>query len=252
MPMLQTVDHRLYTNNPVRELRIGRPPVNAFNAELLTLLRDSIGDAQRSGIGALVLSGRNGVFSAGLDLKEAARLSRDELTHTLQALRDVTLAIGCSDIPIASAITGDCLGAGAIFSLFCDYRVMHIHARRFGMTEVRGGMAVGRHVVHALARIVGEHQAQRLVLGATVLDARQARRLGLADELADPRFVVSRAVAWCDRMLGLPRRAMLDTRTAARADIRQVLMEYEAESIENRAHERFDENVRKSLGGLLE
>jgi len=53
-------------------------------------------------------------------------------------------------------------------------------------------------------------------------------------------------------MLGLPRRAMLDTRTAARAGIRQVLMEYEAESIENRARERFDENVRKSLVGLLE
>ena len=249
-PVLEIVDHRLYSNHRVRELSFRRPPVNALDAELLTMLKDLIADAPASGIGALVLSGRGGIFSAGLDIKDAARLSHDDIARTFALLRDVTLAIGNSSIPIACAITGDCLGAGAIFSLLCDYRVMNRHARRFGITEVRGGMTIGRHVIHALARIVGEHRAQQLILEAKVLDAEQAQHLGLADELANPQFVVSRAVAWCDRMLKLPRRAMVGARANARAGMHRVLLEVEAEQIDDRVREWFDDDVQASLRSL--
>ena len=249
--MLEIIDHRLYSRNRVRELRLCRPPVNAVNLELLGRLCDAIADAQRGGAGALVLSGRDGAFSAGLDVKEAARLSRAEISRTFEALRDVTLAIGRSEIPVACAMTGSCLGAGAVFSLFCDYRVMDKRSGRFGITEVRGGMTVGRHLTHALARIVGEHRAQQLVLGATVLDARQARAQGLADELAGPRFVVGRTVAWCDRVLQLPRGAMLKSRTAARAGLHRALAEIEAEPIENRVREWFGDEVQENLSRLL-
>ena len=249
--MLEIIDHRLYSGNRVREVRLCRPPVNAVNLELLGRLGGAIADAQQDGVGALVLSGRDGVFSAGLDIKEAALLSRTEIARTFAALRVVTLAIGRSEIPVASAITGSCLGAGAVFSLFCDYRVMNRRSGRFGITEVRGGMTVGRHLTHALARIVGEHRAQQLVLGATVLDARQARAQGLADELASPRFVVSRAVAWCDRVLQLPRDAMLKSRTAARAEMHRVLAEIEAEPIEHRVREWFGDEAQENLSRLL-
>ena len=249
--MLEIIDHRLYSRNRVRELRLCRPPVNAVNLELLGRLGDAIADAQQDGVGALVLSGRDGVFSAGLDIKEAALLSRTEMARNFETLRGVTLAIGRSEIPVASAITGSCLGAGAVFSLFCDYRVMNRRTGRFGITEVRGGMTVGPHVTYALARIVGEHRAQQLVLGATVLDARQAMAQGLADELAGPRFVVGRAVAWCDRVLQMPRDAMLKSRTAARAGMHRVLAESEAEPIEHRVREWFGDEAQKNLSRLL-
>ena len=249
--MLEIIDHRLYSRNRVRELRLCRPPVNAVNLELLGRLGDALADAQQRGVGALVLSGRDGVFSAGLDVREAALLSRTEIARTFEALRVVTLAIGRSEIPVACAITGSCLGAGAVFSLFCDYRVMNRRTSRFGITEVRGGMTVAHHVTYALARIVGEHRAQQLVLGATVLDARQARAQGLADELASPRFVISRAVAWCDRALKLPRGAMMKTRAAARAGMHRVLAEIEAEPIENRVREWFGDEAQSNLSRLL-
>ena len=249
--MLEIVDHQLYSGNRVRELCIRRPPVNAFDVELLVMLNDGIIDASRSGIGALVLSGGDGVFSAGLDLKATATLSRGDMARAFAALRDVTLAIGRSEIPIAAAMTGSCLGAGAVFSLFCDYRVMNRRTGRFGITEVRGGLTVGRHVMHALARIVGDHRAQQLVLGAEVLDARAARAFGLADELAGPPFVVSRAVAWCDRALQLPRRAMSRTRMAARAGMHRILAEIEDEPVEHRVEEWFSEDVQAHLDRLM-
>lgn len=111
--------------------------------------------------------------------------------------------------------------------------------------------AIGHHVIHALARVVGEHRAQQLLLGQKILDARQRLRLGLADELADPRFVVSRAMAWCDRTLKLPHDAMAGTRNAARAGIHEKLKAVEAESIEDRVHERFEENVQSNLSRFI-
>lgn len=227
--MLDVVDHRLHSANRVRELCLCRPPVNAFDLALLTALDRAIAEAEATGIRALVLSGRDGVFSAGLDIRHAARQTETELDRTFGALRSVVRTIGHSTIPIACAITGPCMGAGAIFALFCDYRVMDRRRGRFGITEVRGGLAIGRHVIEALGRIVGAHTAQKLILGARVLDPPEACRLGIADELAGPPLVVSRAVAWCDRALAMPSEAMLATRNAARAALHERLREVDAE-----------------------
>ena len=249
--MLKVIEHTLFSDNRVRELQISRPPVNALNFELLESLKEAILTAQKDGVGALVLSGAGGVFSAGMDIKETATLSRTELTRTFQALKDVTLAIGYSSIPIAAALTGNCLGAGAVFSLFCGYRVMSKSRVSFGITEVQGGMKINPHIIYALGRIVGEHQAQNLILGAKLLDAQTAHQCGLADELVSRQLVVSRAVAWCDRILKLPPAAMAGTRDAARAKLRKIVTVMEAEPIEVRVNEWFDEDVQLSLRRLL-
>ena len=186
-----------------------------------------------------------------MDIKETATLSKTELTRTFQALKDVTLAIGYSSIPIAAAVTGNCLGAGAVFSLFCDYRVMSKDRVSFGITEVKGGMKISPHIIYALERIVGGHQAQNLILGAKLLDAQTAYLSGLADELVSRQLVVSRAVAWCDRILKIPPKAMAGTRDAARAKLRETLMVMEAEPIETRVNEWFEEDVQSSLRKLL-
>ena len=249
--MLKLTEHKLLSGNRVRELQISRPPVNALNFELLESLKEAILIASKDGVGALVLSGAGGVFSAGMDIKETTSLSRTELTRTFQALKDVTLAIGYSSIPIAAALTGNCLGAGAVFSLFCDYRVISKDRVSFGITEVQGGMKINPHIIYALGRIVGEHQAQNLILEAKLLNAQTAHQCGLADELVPRHLVESRAVAWCDRILKLPPGAMAGTRDATREKLREILTVMEAEPIEVRVNEWFDEDVQSSLQRLL-
>src|SRR5258708_4646015 len=61
--MLLTFDH-----GEVRELRLNRPPVNALTSELLSDLRQAVGQAAQEGAGAVILSGLPGRFSAGLDV----------------------------------------------------------------------------------------------------------------------------------------------------------------------------------------
>jgi len=248
--VLNIVDHKLYSGNRIRELRINRPPVNALDLELLSMLRQELTSASESGSGAIVLSGSGGIFSAGLDIKTTIQLDRDGVASTFQALKDVTMAIGTSRIPIAVAITGGCLGAGAIFSVLCDYRVMSRQGVNFGITEVRGGMSVGPHIVYALTQLVGKQKAQKMILESETLDVHQAYDHGLADEVVSHQFVTSRAVAWCDRMLKLPGAAMRSTRNSFRAGLQPMLVELEGESIEDRVDKWFDERVQKNVKKL--
>ena len=73
--MLETIDH-----GPVRELRLARPPVNALDPGLISALRGAIEGAPGGGARALVLSGRPGMFSAGLDVPYLLNLDRAAIT----------------------------------------------------------------------------------------------------------------------------------------------------------------------------
>ena len=74
--MIDIEDH-----GPIRELRLARPPVNALSAALLARLEACLEDAVADGARAIVLSGRPGVFSAGLDLREVLGPDPDSLVR---------------------------------------------------------------------------------------------------------------------------------------------------------------------------
>lgn len=249
--MLKIIDHKLFSGNTVREIQMCRPPVNAFNTALLTALKEAILNAPLEGIRGLVISGGGNVFSAGMDIKETAVMDREDITEIFQALKDVTLAVGLSELPIGFAITGNCMGAAAVFALFCDYRVMSKGLYSYGITEVRGGMRMSPHMIYALTRIVGEHTAQRIILEARVFESKKAYEMGLIDDLVSHQLVRSRAVAWCDRMLKLPHKAMKSTRDITRAGLVEKLGTMAKEPMESRVDEWFKGGMQKSFKKLL-
>jgi len=116
--MLKIIDHA-----KIREIRLARPPVNALNPEMvrqLTLsLRDAAGESE-----AVVLSGLDGVFSAGLDVVELILLDRDGMHDFWSAFFELLETVACSVVPVAAAITGHSPAGGAVICLMCDYRVM--------------------------------------------------------------------------------------------------------------------------------
>src|SRR5689334_16771126 len=72
--MLTPIQH-----GPILELRLARPPANALNPGLIAALRDAVAAAPAQGARALVLSGADGMFSAGLDVPELLPLDRPAL-----------------------------------------------------------------------------------------------------------------------------------------------------------------------------
>ena len=78
--MLTIIDH-----GQVRELRLDRPPVNALNIELMDGLKQAIVEAGEH-FDAIVISGRPGLFSAGLDVPELIALDREGISEMWRSL----------------------------------------------------------------------------------------------------------------------------------------------------------------------
>jgi enoyl-CoA hydratase/carnithine racemase len=212
--MLQLIKH-----DTIHEIRLARPPVNALDPALVRALRDAIAGAQREGARGIVLSGREGLFSAGLDVPVLLMLPRDALRAFWGDFFGLCADLACSPVPTVAAITGHAPAGGAVLSIMCDYRVMADGAFRIGLNETQVGLAVPAPIQAMMRRLVGAYRAERLMVAGAMLEAADAKGVGFVDELVATDLVVPRAIAWLSDLLKLPPQAMTGTRRIARADV---------------------------------
>ncbi|MFI4968628.1 MAG: enoyl-CoA hydratase/isomerase family protein [Lysobacterales bacterium] len=247
--MLNIIRH-----DPIYELRLARPPVNALDPALVRALRIAVEAAPDEGARAVVLSGAPGMFSAGLDVPALLQLDRDAFRPFWNDFFGLCAALACSPIPVVAAITGHAPAGGAVLAIMCDYRVMARGAFRIGLNEVQVGLSVPECIQAALRRLVGAYRAERLMVAGTMLDAEHAHAIGLVDELVDTDFVVPRALAWLGEVLKFPPQAMSETRRLARADLAAVFADPAALPVEDFLDGWFAaeaQNVLKSLVARL-
>lgn len=209
----------LIRHDDVLELRLARAPVNALDAGLIRALREAIETAPGDGVRGLILSGRSGMFSGGLDVPSLLQLDRAGIAQVWRDLYGACAALARSPIPTVAAITGHSPAGGAVLAIFCDYRIMARGAYRIGLNEVQVGLVVPDAIQQGLRRLIGNYRAERLMVAGSMLDSEQALAAGFVDELVDVDHVVARAHIWLGELLALPPRAMSETRRLARADL---------------------------------
>lgn len=212
--MLQRIEH-----DSILELRLDRPPANALNQALLEELRATIEGAPAAGHEGLVISGREGLFSAGLDVPELLTLDRAGINGLWQAFFGTLQALANSPIPVAAAVTGHSPAGGAVLTLFCDYRVMAEGEFKIGLNEVQVGLSLSESIYGPLRRLVGQRAAERLAVEGALIPSAEAHELGWIDELAPVEAVADTAVAKIRALLALPRQAMSRTRAVLREDL---------------------------------
>lgn len=122
-------------------------------------------------------------FSAGRDLKEAAR-EQVGVVAARQAKMEIsdTEMIAQLNKPVIAAINGFALGGGCELALACDLRVA-VEGARMGLPEVSRGMIPGSGGTQRLSRVVGLGKALELILTGSVIDAEEACRIGLVNKV---------------------------------------------------------------------
>ncbi|HJP03701.1 MAG: enoyl-CoA hydratase/isomerase family protein [Gammaproteobacteria bacterium] len=210
----------------VIEISMQRPPVNAMNQEFVDAIADSINHYVREGADALILSGREGLFSAGIDVPELLELDHDDVNEFWTRFFVLMNTVAGCQVPVVAAITGHSPAGGAVLALHCDYRVATRGKFNIGMNEVQVGLPVPRNLIAALEYVVGNRQAALLSSSGALIRPDKALEIGLVDELADPGEVVTCALGWLKEMLALPPIAMNKTRLAAKS----ALLERAAEN----------------------
>jgi len=206
-------------HDSIAEIQMNRPPVNAMNLEFINELESTHVRLCADGAQAIVVSGKEGLFSAGLDVPELLGQSRAQIAAFWGSFFRLMNGLVASPVPVVAAITGHSPAGGAVLALHCDYRIAARGEFLIGLNEVRVGLPVPPNILFMLETVVGARQAMLLASSGAILSPERAYELGLVDELADPVDVVAGAVNWAEQMLALPSAAMNTTRLAARAGI---------------------------------
>lgn len=142
-----------------------------------------------------VLTGRGGVFSAGMDLKAFAAGERPELARGgLCGLTE-----GACAKPLIAAVEGFALAGGCELALACDL-IVASETAVFGLPEVERGLVAGSGGLVRLPRRIPQAIALEYALTGERMDARTAHRWGLVNRLTPPGEALAGALALAERI----------------------------------------------------
>ena len=236
----------------IREIRLARKPVNALNTDFVSLLTQSLNEASTE-CGAVILSGQDGMFCAGLDVVELIQLDREDMTNFWSAFFRLLESVACSPIPVACAITGHSPAGGAVISMLCDYRVMSRGNYLIGLNETRVGLIIPRVLQNAMARLVGPRTAEHMLVNGAMVNPEEALRTGLIDALEnDFDATIRNAHQWCDQLLALPPQAMLGNRAIARAHFKQDFANDSANGVATFVNTWFSDEAQRVIRTLID
>jgi enoyl-CoA hydratase len=169
-----------------------------------------------AGAQAVVVRGREGMFSAGLNTKMLAGLDTDGLTELLVVFGRTMLRVWEEPRPVVAAATGHAIAGGTVLAMVCDHAVAAGGDFRWGLTETTIGFPMPKWVVAIARGNVRRDRLDDLVLPGRLLDAAEAVEVGFADEIVPPMQVVDRAMHRAGELARLPRNVYAYTKTVLR------------------------------------
>jgi enoyl-CoA hydratase len=184
-------------------LKVDRPPANAMTVELLDELVAALHVLERDLPGALVLSGRDGFFSAGVDLKAVPEYGAGEQRRMVEGINEMALATYAMPCPVVGAITGHAIAGGLVLALCTDMRVASTSGS-YGLTEIKVGVAYPQGAIGVVRAELAPNAARVLALGNALIDAVECVRLGVFDEALAPGDVLPRAVELAATLAAFP------------------------------------------------
>jgi len=183
---------------------INRPKVlNALNMATMEELRAAFHDIKNDpAIRVVIMTGAGEkAFIAGADIAELAKhdaVSGKEYTHRGQSVLSLIENLGK---PVIACINGFALGGGCEIAMACTMRLASENAK-VGQPEVKLGIIPGYGGTQRLPRLVGKGIAMQLILAGEMINAQEAYRIGLVNEVVPAPELIGRAEAVLKQMAG--------------------------------------------------
>ena len=196
----------------VAKITLNQPPVNIMDIPTMQDINVALESLQGDRSTKAVLLGATGkAFCAGVDVKDH---TADKVEEMVEVFHRIFRLMWSLDIPIVAAVKGAALGGGCELVTFCDMVVASEEAT-FGQPEIQVGVYPPVAVV-TFPRLMPHMKAMELLLTGTVIDAREAERLGIVNKVVpletfeeEVSSFVARLVALSSVVLGCTKRATL-------------------------------------------
>ena len=208
-----TIEH----DGEVALVRIDRPPANAMDRSLLAEGHRCVDELREAEPAAVVITGRPGFFSAGVDLKLAPTLDAAGQRAAVDGINRMFLGWYAFPRPVVCAVNGHAIAGGLILALCGDYRVGGGQGK-FGLTELRAGIGYPLAAIEIVKAELSPSTVRVLALGADLFESQRALELGLLDELVEPDALLDRALELAAGYAALPRSVYARVKDQVRGD----------------------------------
>ncbi len=172
---------------------LNRPKeMNALTREMKKELEDCFAELEGDdSVRAVVLTGGEYVFSAGMDLNEMAALTEDEIDDYFKSIIRYLERIYTFRKPVIAAVGGIALGGGFNLASVCDM-IVASESAIFGHPELKFGL---NPLFGPLSRVVGMAKAKEIAMLGEPIGAKEALRIGLVNKVAPPESFMEEARA---------------------------------------------------------
>lgn len=205
----------------VAVLTLNRPDIrNALTDDrMIEEIEEACRNVQRDeDLCVLILTGAGSAFSAGGNVKDMRDRkgmfagSADRVRENYRnGIQRIPLALGRLDVPTLAAVNGPAIGAGCDLACMCDLRIAGDRAR-FGETFAAVGLIPGDGGAFFLPRVVGFARALELALTCRVVDAGEALRIGLVNEVVPQDELMDRCLDRAAEIARQPARTLRMTK----------------------------------------
>jgi enoyl-CoA hydratase/carnithine racemase len=195
LPALALANVLYEKKGAIAYVTVNRPKVlNALNTPTWADLRAAFEDARDdTSIRGVILTGAgNKAFIAGADISELAHVAAFEAERSSRFGQEVLDLIENLGKPVIAAINGFALGGGCETAMACTIRIA-VETAKFGQPEVTLGLVPGGGGTQRLPRLVGKGRALQLILSGEIINAQEAYRIGLVNEIIPAADLIARA-----------------------------------------------------------
>ncbi|MEM9704712.1 MAG: enoyl-CoA hydratase/isomerase family protein [Pseudomonadota bacterium] len=194
----------LTSKDGVSILTFDRPPLNAFDYETLQETVEALEAlAAAPPASGVVITGANGIFSAGVDVKALPTYDTGKRREVGQLITAVTAHLTAIPTPVVAAVNGHAIGAGFIVILCCDYRIVVDDPKiKLSLPEIAAGLPFPngpRAVVH---HELPSPLRRRLTLMGDAISPPEMAAFNLVDDLAAPDDLMADAIAASKKLSG--------------------------------------------------
>lgn len=226
---------------------------NAVSYALIDELAQALEEVKTSSARALILTGNGTAFCAGMDLGDLKGLLGR--THEQNIADSRTMAglfrmVYDFPLPTIAAVNGAAIAGGAGIATICDF-TLAVPDAKFGYTEVKIGF-VPAIVSTFLTRQVGEKIARDLLLTGRLIDAAEAHRIGLVNEIVALERLLPRAHLLAQQLLENSPASLRATKELLSGAVNEELDRLIGRAVEQNARIRQGHDFREGITAFLE
>lgn len=195
----------------IKRITINRPERrNSVDRETVQLLLAAVRNSAEDGTRVLILTGASDSFCAGADLAatSAGDIATFDVTKSIREnVNPTILAMRALPVPVIARVHGHAVGVGCNYALACDMIVASEQAL-FGQVFVRVGLMPDGGSTFFLPRLVGYNKAFEMMTTGDIIDAQEAKRLGIVNQVVPFAELDTTVDGLAARLAQAPRVAM--------------------------------------------